>query len=272
MDAEIKSSDDDSVVIRSLENGVLTLTLNRPASMNAFVLDMAKLLSEYLQEAAENNRVGAVILSGAGKNFCAGGNMHALLEMANEGCSPDELMERLRLVAKPGLLLSQIGKPTIAMMRGATAGGGLSLAAACDIRIVSDNSRLTFAYTKIGLSGDLGANVHLTRVLGLAKALEFCMLSPVIGAEQAYSIGLANRVVADHQLEQETYDLARALVQTPTRAKGAIKENLLAAISMPASDAIEVEARNFVQCQRTKDHREAVLAFIEKRVPNFSGT
>ena len=259
-----------SPVLCQLQARVFIITLNRPQRMNAITGEISELLVASINEAAANPDVGAVVLTGAGGSFCAGGDMSAISESAAETSAASDCAKVIA-AALPVRLLIDLPKPTIAMVRGAAAGGGLALAAACDLRIASNNALFTFAYTNIGLGGDFGVSYLLARLLGSARAHEFCMLCPRIDAAESLRIGLVNRVVADDQLEAVTYAIASQLAAGPPLALECIKRNLRAAVELPFNEALTIEAENFVRCRSTHDHKEAVKAFIEKRLPEFTG-
>jgi 2-(1,2-epoxy-1,2-dihydrophenyl)acetyl-CoA isomerase len=162
-------------------------------------------------------------------------------------------------------------KPTIAMVRGPVAGAGLSLALACDLVYASDTLKMTSAFAKVGLSGDFGGAYFLTHRLG-AKAREFVMLSPVLGADEALRLGLVNRVMADADLERETMAIARGLANGPGVALGYMKVNLnLAERGATFEDVLDAEALHHTRCYYTEDHADAARAFVEKRMPVFKG-
>jgi 2-(1,2-epoxy-1,2-dihydrophenyl)acetyl-CoA isomerase len=215
--------------------------------------------------------VGAVVLTGAGRGFCAGGDVKA---MASGRGADDPLEKRvaaLRAGMETSRLLHTMKKPTIAMVRGPAAGAGLSLALACDLVYGSDTLKLTSAFAKVGLSGDFGGAYFLTRRLG-ARAKEFVMLSPSVGAEEALKLGLVDRVFADADLERGVLDQARKLANGPGVALGYIKANLnLAGAGASLETVFDLEAEHHMRCMYTEDHADAARAFVEKRPPAFKG-
>jgi 2-(1,2-epoxy-1,2-dihydrophenyl)acetyl-CoA isomerase len=168
-------------------------------------------------------------------------------------------------------LLHQMPKPTIAMMRGPAAGAGLSLAAACDLRIASEDATFSTAFVKVGFPGDFGITWFLTRLVGTAKARELMYLSEKLDASEAMRIGLVNRVVASDQIEAVTMDIARRIGDGPRVANRYIKRNLDAAEAGGLADSLDLEAHHLTLTRMTDDHREAVSAFQEKRPPVFKG-
>jgi len=259
------------VLLESLEDGVLTLTMNRPDRLNALSWEMCDRLVKALHKAAEERAVGAIVLAGAGRAFCAGGDVKAMAETKAGLDSYEERVADLRRRMEASRLLHEIPKPTIAMLRGPAAGAGLSLALACDLRIAGEDARLTTAFAKVGLSGDFGGHYFLTQIVGTAKARELYLTSPIVPAREALALGLVHRVVADDALEAETRTLARGLAAGPRIALGYMKQNLNLAESASLSMVMDAEALRHSRCATTEDHREAAAAFVEKRKPAFTG-
>jgi 2-(1,2-epoxy-1,2-dihydrophenyl)acetyl-CoA isomerase len=260
-------SSDPSPLLETLNDRVLTLTLNRPERKNALNPEMNNALLAILKRAEQDPAVGAVLLTGAGTTFCVGGDVGSM----NGGGTVDaaELLPKLQVGSEICLMLHRMAKPTIAMVRGAAAGGGLALAAACDLRICSDSAKFTYAYTKIGLAGDFAASFLMEKLLGTTRAREFCFFSPVVEAQEALRIGLVSRVVPDAELEAQAYALARQLANGPGFALAQVKANLNAAAELAPEAAVAREEKSFVECRQHPDHREAARAFIEKRAPVF---
>jgi 2-(1,2-epoxy-1,2-dihydrophenyl)acetyl-CoA isomerase len=255
------------------QNGaILTLTLNQPERLNPVDFDILVQLAEMLDSAANNPEIRVVILTGAGKAFCAGGDMQVMDgREAGPRKTREELTQLARRASNATALLHSMPKPTIASIRGAAAGGGLGLACACDIRIASETAKFTFAYPKIGLGGDVGSSYFVNRLLGPAKALEFCLRSPLVRAPEALALGLVNHVVPDAELEARTGEIAEELAAAAPLGLAAVKQNLRAAEAGPMEAAFDVEAQNVIAGFRTADHKEAARAFLEKRKPSFSG-
>jgi 2-(1,2-epoxy-1,2-dihydrophenyl)acetyl-CoA isomerase len=261
----------DQVLLEALEDGVLTLTMNRPDRLNAFTPELLQLLEATLTRAATDRAVGVIVLRGADRAFSAGGDVKAMAEGGARQLSYDERVQNLRQRMEVSQLLHEIPKPTIAMLRGAVAGAGLSLALACDLRIASTTLRLTTAFAKVALSGDFGGSYFLTRLIGPAKARELYFTSPILGAEQAAALGVVNRVVADEKLEAETRDLALSLARGPRITLGYMKQTLNLAEDAGLAAVLDAEALRHTRCAETEDHREAAAAFVEKRPPQFRG-
>lgn len=270
-------------ILSTLDDGVLTLTLSNPSTRNAITQKIGTQLADRLRHAAEDPGVRVVVLTGAGEHFCSGADVKTLGRI-----DPDNALEarwgddpvwhdaeqrslRIRRNSDIGLLLHTMGKPTIAMVRGAAAGAGLSMAVACDFRIASETAVFTTAFSRIGVSGDTGANYFLLKLVGPTKARELMFLSDKLTAPEALRIGLVSRVVPDAELEAQTLAFALKLAQSAPIALRHIKHNLLSAERMSLEDALDVEAGHMARCFQTQDSKEAITAFREKRAPRFSG-
>jgi 2-(1,2-epoxy-1,2-dihydrophenyl)acetyl-CoA isomerase len=233
---------------------------------------MCDRLHRALLRGAEDRAVGAIVLTGAGRAFCAGGDVKAMAETPQGLEAYEERVADLRRRMDAARLLHEIPKPTIAMVRGPAAGAGLSLALACDLRVAGTEARFTTAFAKVGLSGDFGGHYFLTQLVGTAKARELYLLSPVLDAPAALAIGLVTKVVPDAALEAETQSLARALAQGPRIALGYMKQNLnLAEGGASLAMVMDAEALRHTRCTTTEDHREAAAAFVAKRAAVFAG-
>ena len=262
-------------LLAELDGGVLTLTLNRPQARNAMSGAMNMALGEQLAWAELAPEVKVVVLTGAGQGFCAGGDvkgMNSRNEGNGEGPGVDEAIHRQRVGqrATAGKLF-KMPKPTIAALPGAAAGAGLSLALACDLRIMARTAIMTTAFAKVGFSGDYGGTYFLTKLVGSAKARELYYLSDRITADEALRLGMTNWVVDSDELEAKTREIAARLAQGPTIAFRYMKENLNRAMAGEIDDCLDLEATHHVHCGQTSDHREAAAAFVAKREPAFTG-
>ena len=259
-------------LIEQVKDGVAVLTLNRPDRLNAMSRPMLDALLEALPRLAEDPEIGVVVLTGAGRGFCAGSDVKAMAE-GNElgGHTMEEKAQALRSRMETSRWLHEMPKPTIAMMRGPAAGAGLSLAMACDMRIASDTIRLGTAFARVGYSGDFGGSYYLTQLVGTAKARELYFTADLLDAQQALGLGLVNRVVADARLEEETMALAARLARGPRVAYRYMKRNMNAAESASLKEMLDLEAWHHTRTGMTEDHREAARAFVEKREPQFKG-
>lgn len=258
-------------VLRSQSGGILTLTLDNPESRNALTLDMSGQLCAMLREAAADTSVRAVVLTGSGGAFCAGGDVKAMAAGRDAGLTLDQRAERLRERAESSRLLHEMGKPSIAVIPGAAAGAGLALALACDIRLASSDAKFTTAFAKVGLAGDFGVSWFLTRMLGVARARELLMLAPVLSAEQALALGLVTRVFPAADFARAAATMVEELAAGPTVAYSHIKQNINAAADGALAPSLDIEALRQARCMMTEDHTAATKAFANREKPVFSG-
>jgi len=259
-------------LLESIADGVALLTLNRPERLNALSNPMLDGLLQALPRLADDPDVGVVVLTGAGRGFCAGGDVKAMAEgteMAGE--TLEERAQELRSRMEVSRWLHEMPKPTIAMVRGAAAGAGLSLALACDLRVAGEGARFGTAFARVGYSGDFGGSFFLSKLVGTAKARELYYTAELLDAAQALALGLVNRVVPDAALEKETMALAARIARGPRVALRYMKRNLNAAESGTLRDLLDLEAWHHTRTGMTDDHREAAKAFVDKREPQFRG-
>ena len=258
------------IVLQKLDQGLLTITMNRPDRRNALNPDMTLGLVAAARRAAEDHEVRAVLLKGAGGTFCVGGDVKSMAE----GRAPlpfEAKMANLRRGMEVSRILHQMAKPVVAQVDGAAAGAGLSIALSCDLRIASASCKITTAFAKVGYSGDYGGTYFLTQMLGSAKARELYLLSPVLSAQEAYNLSMVSKVVPDADIEAEALDLARSLANGPSVALGYIKRNINNAENMSLEECFDGEAIHHTRAGETADHKEAAKAFMEKRKPAFQG-
>jgi 2-(1,2-epoxy-1,2-dihydrophenyl)acetyl-CoA isomerase len=262
-------------LIATLEDGILTLTLNRPQARNAMSRAMNEALQQQLAQAELDPAVKCVVLTGAGNAFCAGGDVKGMAA-AGDGTvgamTIDQAIHRQRLNqrATAGKLF-KMPKPTVAALPGAAAGAGLSLALACDLRVMASTAILTTAFARVGFSGDYGGTYFLTQLVGSAKARELYFLSERVGADEALRLGLANWICEPEALAAKTREIALRLTRGPTVAYRYMKENLNRAMGGDVDECLDLEATHHIHCGQTEDHREAARAFVEKREPVFKG-
>ena len=259
-------------LLETVKDGVAVLTMNRPDRLNALSGEMLDTMLEALPRLADDPNVGCIVLTGAGRGFCAGGDVKAMAE--GREMSGDTLEERaqgLRSKMETSRWLHEMPKPTIAMVRGAAAGAGLSLALACDVRIAGESAKFGTAFARVGYSGDFGGSYYLTQLVGTAKARELYYTAELVDARHALELGLVNRVVADDRLEEETLLLAAKIARGPRVAYRYMKRNLNAAENGTLKDLLDLEAWHHTRTGQTDDHREATKAFVEKREPVFRG-
>lgn len=252
---------------------VAVITLNRPEARNALSDHLTPALRRMIRERGEDDRVGALLITGAGSAFCAGGDVKGMGDNSSKrdwtyDQRVNDLIERERLLTGA---LTAVRKPTIAALPGAAAGAGLAIALACDVRIAAESAFASAGYSKIGLSGDYGVAWLLTRAVGSPIAREMMFTSDRVDSARAERIGLFNRVVPDDQLRAEAFAWARRMANGAAVALAHIKDNLDEAAHIELDAALQREARRLVLSSRTEDHREAVKAFIEKRAPQFTG-
>jgi 2-(1,2-epoxy-1,2-dihydrophenyl)acetyl-CoA isomerase len=257
-------------LLETIEDGIATLTFNRPERLNALSTPIMQGLLDGLPRLAGDPAVRVVVLTGAGRAFCAGGDVKDMAQ-GGERRSMPEATSHLRSRMEVSRILHELSKPTIAMINGPAAGAGLALALACDLRVAGASARLVTAFVRVGFSGDFGGSFFLTRLAGTAKARELYFTGRPVEADEALSLGLVNRVVPDEELATVTMELARSLANGPSVALSLMKRNLNCAESGDLAALLDLEAVHQVQTGRTEDHREAARAFVEKRTPAFTG-
>ncbi len=263
------------VVLVTNEENVRIITLNRPESLNAMTPELLDALVEAAEAAAADPAVRCVVITGAGRAFCAGGDVKAMAASnERQGGGGGGLVSRvdvLRRQEEVSRLLHEMPKPTIAAINGVAAGAGLSVALAADLRIASDQARFTTAFAKVGFSGDFGGTWLLQRLVGPMKARELYFLSEIIDANRAIELGIVSRVVPHDQFWAETMALARRLASGPTLAYARMKDNFVYGETNTFADTLTREAENMIASGQTEDHRNAARAFVEKREPVFHG-
>lgn len=272
-----------SDVLFENRNGVGLITLNRPDSLNAMGGQLMPLLAKHLAECARDSAIRCVVLTGAGRAFCAGGDVKAMASGAavigegdNGARSPAAVfsdgVHQLRESQKATSgMLHTMPKPTIGMINGHAVGAGLSLALACDVRIASDKAKFGTVFRNVGFSGDFGGSYFLQRLVGMERARLLYLSGEILEAEEAARIGMVSKVVPHDQLETETMALANHIASGPTLAYARMKENLNRAETCDLFTLLDQEALNMRLSGTTKDHREAAKAFVEKRSPTFAG-
>ena len=257
-----------------LRDGVALLTLNRPEARNALSPDLTGALRKAIAWARDDSDVGCVLITGAGSAFCSGGDVKAMgakQKSAKPLSFEDQYQEMRGRHHEIAGELTAMRKPSIAVLPGPAAGAGMSIALACDMRFAAENSFLSTAYARIGVSGDYGMAWLLTRVVGPARARQLLLTSERVPAQRAYDIGLVNEVVADDQLQSTAFEMAAQLAAGPQVAYAYIKDNLDDALEIDHATAIDREVDRFLKTRSTSDHKEAVKAFAEKRPPVFHG-
>ena len=249
--------------------GVATITLNRPERLNALTFAVYRELTDTFAALRTETEVRVVVLTGAGRAFCSGGDVHDIIgELFKRDM--EGLLEFNRMTCELVQTIRSLRKPVIASLNGTTAGAGACIALASDLRIASENAKIAFLFVKVGLSGaDMGAAYLLPRVVGLAKATELLYLGDFISAQEAERIGLYNRVVPGEQLAATTREFAERLARGPAFAIAKTKELLDREADLTLEAALECEAQTQAVCMQHPDFREAYDAFVAQRTPKF---
>jgi 2-(1,2-epoxy-1,2-dihydrophenyl)acetyl-CoA isomerase len=262
---------DEPPLLVAIGDGVAVLTMNRPARLNALSLPMIDGAVAALERCAGDPAVGCIVLTGAGRGFCAGGDVTAMGGGAESGLTLEQQTDRQRAIHRFAGLLHSSPKVSIAAINGPCAGAGMGLALACDLRLAADDARFTTAFAKVGFSGDFGITWPLVRTLGEARAMELLLLSDVLTAQQAFDLGLLNRVLPAAELMPAAMQLAARIAQGPRVAYRYMKQNVHAASIEGYQALLDREAFTQRRTGETADHREGVAAFMEKRTPKFGG-
>lgn len=255
-------------VIYDRADAVVTLTMNRPERRNALHPSLDRDLRAAFDDVSDDDSVRAVVLTGAGAGFCAGADLSVL----KQGPTPEELYEHLTTRYLP--LIEQIRacpKPVLAAINGMAAGAGMALALACDLRVMAEDAAMIMAFSQIGFVPDSGASYFLVRQIGYARAFELAAEAKPLGAKHCVELGLANRVAEADSIVEETAEWAAHLAQRPTTALALTKEALQFAEDQALKETIEFESELQMNALQTRDHREGLAAFLEKRTPEFLG-
>jgi enoyl-CoA hydratase/carnithine racemase len=252
-----------------LDHGVGTVTLDRPERLNSLTFESYVELGEFFPKLDAAPEVRAVVVTGAGRGFCSGGDRHDIIAKLFER-DTQGLLEFTRITGKLIEAIRRVRRPVIAAVNGVAVGAGAVIALACDMRIVADDARFGFVFPKVGLCGaDMGAAYLLPRVVGLGRASELLFLGELIDAAEAFRIGLANRVVPGAEVLSTAQAWARKLAEGPAFAHAMTKQMLEAEHTMSLAEAIEAEAQAQALCMQHPDFREAYEAITAKREPRF---
>lgn len=257
-------------LIEAVDDGIATLTMNRPEALNALSWPMMAALVDALKRYAEDESVGCVVLTGAGRGFCAGGDVKSMAA-GRAAMSLEAKATNLRERMEVSRLLHEIPKPTIAMINGPVAGAGLSMALACDLRTMASGVRVSTAFANVGFSGDFGGSYFLSKLVGTGRARELYYLADKVDAATCLSMGIVNRVCPEQSLRDETYAIAKRLASGPRVALRYMKRNFNAAENSTLQQCFDLEAWHHSRTGETEDHKEAARAFVEKRQPVFKG-
>jgi enoyl-CoA hydratase/carnithine racemase len=248
---------------------IATITLNRPERLNAITFEVYRELTDFFAQLRDDKDVRVVVITGAGRAFCSGGDVRDIIGQL-QGSDAEGLLDFTRLTCELIHNMRALPKPIIASINGTTAGAGACIALASDIRIAAEEAKIAFIFVKVGLAGtDMGATYLLPRVVGLAKATELLMTGDFISADEAERIGLYNRVVPLDQLETATREFAERLTRGPALGLAKTKEMLNREMHMGFESALEAEAVAQALCMQTPDFKEAHAAFIENREAKF---
>ena len=257
-----------SNLLFDVSDNVATITLNRPDAANAMTRELTPELADAALRCDADPNVRAVLITGAGKMFCAGGDVKAFAAQDDLSAYITEMLTHLHIAVSR---LRRMAPPVVAAVNGVAAGAGMSLALACDIVLAAESARFTMAYTRVGLSPDGSATYTLPRIVGPKRALELILTNRLLSAQEAADWGIVARVVPDDQLLDEARQLAAQLAAGPTAAFGKTKRLLERAWTETLETQMEAEGRAIADSTRTADAREGISAFLEKRPPNFKG-
>ncbi len=256
-------------ILLAEDGGVATLVLHRPDKLNAFADDMRERLLEALDAVAARPHLGALIITGAGRAFCSGGDVGHMRALTAREAGFDELRPLLEAGRRVIMRLASLPIPVLAAVNGVAAGAGLNLACACDLRVASEQASFGATFVRIGLHPDWGGSWTLPRLVGVAKAKELCWTGDVIDAAEALRIGLVQRVVPHERLMDETLALARRLAAAPRTSVREIKRSLSASPGRTLDESLAAEEAAQARCWASPDVREGMAAFAEKRAARF---
>lgn len=250
-------------------NAVATIKFNRPKLSNSFNFDLGNDFVKALEICMEDNDTRAVIITGEGKAFCAGGDLDLFKKSPDVSDTLRHLIKTLNMSINA---IREMPKPVIAAINGAIGGAGMSIAAACDLAICVSSAKFKQGYTSVGLVPDGGWTLMVPLLIGFRKATELVLLDPVIDAQQALELGLVNKVVEDTELDKEVNMIALKIAQGPAKAFAIAKKNINKAMFGLLENHLELERQGMIIAGRTSDAKEGIAAFIEKRKPCFTGT
>ena len=257
-------------VLLSKEEGVATITLNRPERYNAFAGRMRDEIYEAVLNCCDDEKVRVIVITGAGKAFCSGGDVNEFV--AGESKALSETVSNIRhTMCRTVLAINSVEKPVIAAVNGVAAGGGCNLALSCDIRIASETARFGQVFTRRGAHPDWGGIYFLPRLVGYAKAAELIFCGDIIDARTAYQLGMVNQIVPDEELMEVTYKMARRIANNAPIPVALAKRGLQNFYKMDLPAALDYEAYALEICRNSDDFQEGFKAFLEKRHPVFHG-
>jgi 2-(1,2-epoxy-1,2-dihydrophenyl)acetyl-CoA isomerase len=257
-----------ALILEFKQDGIATLTLNRPDKLNAINKDLAVALNESLGRLTTDKSIYVVIITGAGRAFCSGGDLGVIAE-GRKNNDTSELEPLLRAGMHAVLKMRSMTQPVIAMVNGAAAGAGMNLALAADLRVASESATFGQNFIKVGLFPDYGGTYFLPRLVGYSKSAEMFYTGEMIDARTAMELRIVNRVVPDAQLESETWKLARKIADAPSVSIRAMKTVLFGNRKLELEKALDEEVEQQLKCFKSPDCREGINAFLEKRPPKF---
>lgn len=258
-------------ILLEKKEGVAVVTLNRPERFNSFTTSMYREFPQIVDQLRRDDEVKAVILTGAGKGFCAGSDVSDRLGKRLEKGGEESRFENLQQVGAMALDIADFDKPIIGAINGAAVGAGLSLALLCDIRLASEKARFGAVWLTVGLIADVGATYYLPRIVGREKALELILTREIVGADEALKIGLVSKVFPHAQLMDEARKLAGSIAAGPSVAVELTKRGLQRSLENDLKTQLDYETYAQNICRQTEDHKEGIRAFAEKRKPAFVG-
>ena len=251
-------------------NGIVTITLNRPEKLNAFIGHMRRDLAEALEQAGSDRSARVVIITGAGRAFCAGGDLTYMSELI-ERRDTEEFSRLLGSARRVVTVIRQMTKPVIAAVNGPASGAGCNLALACDLRVASTEASFSQSFVKIGMHPDWGGTYFLPHLVSPNKACEMFFLGEAIDAQEALRLGIVNRVVPPEALSEATMELAGRLRDAPAISIAAAKQAVYLSQSAELEELLRYETEAQLRCFESEDGREGIRAFLEKRPPKFTG-
>jgi 2-(1,2-epoxy-1,2-dihydrophenyl)acetyl-CoA isomerase len=259
------------MVIEERSGAVMTLRLNRPDRLNALIPEMGRALVQGLLRGSDDKSVRAIVVTGAGRGFCAGGDLQFLRDVRQRKAF-DELQRLLVTGKEVCLAIAGMTKPVVAAVNGPAAGGGMNLALSCDMRIASDQARFAESFANIGLYPDFGGTYFLPRIVGMALSAELFYTAEILSAEDALRLGIVNRVFPVDKFESEVKKIAEELASAPPLALRDVKRTILAEDRRALEGKLDEEIRLQLHCFESEDCLEGLNAFFEKRKPKFRGS